>query len=224
MKQVGLVKKGFKFFLLGAVTASGLVGCLRTRDEIEETRQEVSTLQRGKADQEARSQSLESELRQMNGRIEALEHQLGQSQESQKNEGQQSRQKLDDVIAQMKIFEESLARLEGRIQALETPVVENTKATAKADKGDKSKKPGIEEADALFDKKEWKKSIQAYQKYREAFPKSPKYAEATYKMGVAFQEIGMKSESKAFFEEVLEKFPKSPSARKATYRLNQTKK
>ncbi|MEZ4872462.1 MAG: tetratricopeptide repeat protein [Bdellovibrionales bacterium] len=43
--------------------------------------------------------------------------------------------------------------------------------------------------------------------------------EATLKIGECFQELGMASEAKVFFDEVIEKSPDSKEAKKARIRL-----
>ena len=86
---------------------------------------------------------------------------------------------------------------------------------AAASKGDDNYQKG----EGLYGQKKWKEAIVAYQKYRENQPKGKFYAEATYKMGESFLALGMKDESKSFFEEVRVKYPKSPLAKKAEKQL-----
>ena len=71
--------------------------------------------------------------------------------------------------------------------------------------------------------KKWKDAIVVFSKYRDQFPKGKKYADATYKIGVCFQELGMKEEAKPFLEEVVAKFPGTSEAKKASFRLKAPK-
>ena len=71
--------------------------------------------------------------------------------------------------------------------------------------------------------KKFKDAILAYQKYRDGNPKGRHYGEATFKMGVCFQEMGLKDEAKVFYEEVISKFPGSKDAKKAAVRAKQLK-
>ena len=50
-------------------------------------------------------------------------------------------------------------------------------------------------------------------------PKGKRYADATYKIGMSFQELKLKDDAKAFYQEVIQKFPKSSEAKKAEVRL-----
>lgn len=79
------------------------------------------------------------------------------------------------------------------------------------------------EGDKHFQNKEWRKAIVSYNKFRDKNPKSKNAAEATYKIGVAFAEMGMKKEAKAFFEQTLNDYAGSGAARKAKYRLSNMK-
>jgi len=75
----------------------------------------------------------------------------------------------------------------------------------------------------MTQKKHWKEAIVAYEKYRSTNPTGKRYAEATYKIGASFHELGMKSEAKAFYAEVVEKFPKGEWAKKSNGRLKALK-
>jgi TolA-binding protein len=84
-------------------------------------------------------------------------------------------------------------------------------------------KDPLDAAAEMFSGKKWKDAAAAFQKYREAFPKGKAYSDATYKIGVCFQELGLKDEAKSFYDEVVAKFPKSKEAKKARIRLKSLK-
>ncbi|MBK9294536.1 MAG: tetratricopeptide repeat protein [Oligoflexia bacterium] len=48
-------------------------------------------------------------------------------------------------------------------------------------------------------------------------------AEATYKIGLCFTELGLKKDAKEFYKDVIEKYPKTSWAKKAKYRISQIK-
>jgi TolA-binding protein len=78
-------------------------------------------------------------------------------------------------------------------------------------------------AEDLFSKKDFKKAILNYQKFRESRPKDKRVPDAIYKTGVSFQELGLKDEAKSFYLEVVAKFPNSNEAKKARIRLKKIK-
>lgn len=79
-------------------------------------------------------------------------------------------------------------------------------------------------AQEFFAKKEWKKAILSYQKYVDEFPKGKNVPEAKYRIGVCFQELGMKEEAAAFYEEVVAQHPKSDAGKRSKIRLSKLKK
>ncbi len=198
-----------------------LTGCLKTRSELEgmETQKsnqaQISSAQQSKADSESKLYALQDEMRNIMGRLEALERK--QSEVTDKGPSNQ------ELVEQMKIFEQTIASLKLKIEDLETQLKAPQKLGGETGAGTAAKSTEWDAAEELFNKKEWKNAILKYQAYRDQFPKSPNYAMATYKIGVCFQELKMKEEAKAFYEEVLQKFPKSPTAKKAKFRLNQMK-
>lgn len=232
MKKLMLRKKLLSLLALGLVgTTVSCVG-LRTREEVNEmetskqANAQVNQLQKQKAEADNKVLVLQDELRQLNGRLDMLERRA-QEQGSGANGPSNS-----DVIEQMKIFEQQNAAMKAKIDDLEGKLAAAQKAQAatavaaveKSAPAIKEKdKDSYESAEDLFNKKEWKSAILSYQSYRDANPKGKNYADATYKIGVSFQELKMKDEAKVFFEEVVQKFPKSPAARKSKFRLGQLK-
>ncbi len=79
-------------------------------------------------------------------------------------------------------------------------------------------------AQDFFGKKEWKKAILSYQKYVDENSKGKNVADAKYKIGVCFQELGMKEEAMAFYEEVIANYAKAEAGKKAKIRLAKLKK
>jgi TolA-binding protein len=212
-----------------------LAGCaLQTRyDKDKETK--VSTVtpqQEAKANTDLRLQEVDNQFRDVNGRIESLEHEIANLKKSHLQGVGDETKKRDEFDVRLKAYEQSLEKLEKQVALLaEENTVLKGSGAAKADlgttAGKDAKQKGKElydEAEQDFDAKNWKQAIVGFQKYRDANPKGKQYAEATYKIGVSFQELSMKTEARAFFEELIEKFPKSRSAEKAKLRLKSLKK
>lgn len=220
-----------------ALTVFLTTGCLVTKADLKEGRGEgesrrsnqtqVTNMQIAKAEETSRNADLESSLREMSGRIEVLENKAGQSDQGQARNLQQLETQVSDLTKKNALLQEEMGKMETQIQALSEQVAASAQAKAHAEEKPAAAAKG---GTALFDagedhfaKKEWRKAILNYQKYREQQPKGKKFPEATYKMGVCFQELGMKDESKTFYDELIGKFPSSPEARRARIRLKKLK-
>jgi TolA-binding protein len=222
-----------------------LSGCLRTREDIKEVeaaaamREQVSSLQKVHADSNSRMEELQEQNRNLNGRIEELEHRLVKSEQDQGSGKENLQKSLEDSKRTNDLLQESIVKLQNELQALQEEMValkvqESTKAGKAADaKGkdkEKSKDKDHEKDKSLmeaglgnFQDKKWKEAILNFDQYREKNPKGKYAAEATYRTGVCFQELGMVDEAKVFFQEVVAKFPQSEMAKKAQYRLKSIK-
>ena len=197
------------------------------------------------ASQTATTDERDELIRSLNGRIETLETQLTQLQKEKSTSGTQEAQKLQ-------LLQEGLTKMEAQLHKLETeqansalalkqaqaqvaaqaaadaavPQVEastvkgNSKNTKVGAKGSQA----YEVAQGFFANKEWKKAILNYQKYVDETPKGKEVADAKYKIGLCFQELGMKEEAMAFYEEVVAHFGKTDSGKKAKARLAKLKK
>lgn len=212
----------------------GLTGCetLMTRGQVREQEQkkqiheQVVTLQRTTADVNNRFNSIEEDLRSLNGRVESLEvrsNQSGQERERLKAAAEQGSQENSKKI---QILQEEMIRMQEQVGALtaELNAMKTAAASAASANSAASKKDSYETAEELFDQKEWRKAILNYQRFRDANPKHKKFSDATYKIGVCFQELGMKDEARTFYDEVVSKFPNSAEAKKAKTRLKSLKK
>tara|TARA_B100001248_G_scaffold262389_1_gene258011 strand:+ start:14441 stop:15085 length:645 start_codon:yes stop_codon:yes gene_type:complete len=214
------MKRSLVILLLGLTACPGL----QTRNEIKtkEGRRVVSEPSTPIADRDvspaeeaAMQQDALSEIRRLNGKVEDLSFKLQQME--QMNDSTALQNRLDRIEQKLVTLSESLILLQqGKGASISSP------ASAKV----APQKPSgpYETAEELFRKSDWKAAILEYNRYRDNFPKGKKYADATYKIGVCFQELGMNSEANAFYSEVIEKFPKSKTAKSAKYRLNQLKK
>lgn len=223
-----------KWVLPASILCLGLTGCLKTRTDVRETeqkqviQQEVTKLQRTNADVSSRFADVEEDLRGLRGRVEVLEHQKGQSSQEADAAKKFAADQSADANKKILLLQEGLSNLEKTVFQLNAEVnalraekaamvAQATAAQAKA--ATEAKKGSFEVGQESFDQKDWKKAILNYQKYRDENPNGKKFNEATYKMGVAFQELGMKDEAKTFYDELVSKSPTSNEAKKAKIRL-----
>lgn len=199
-----------------------LTGCLMTRNEMEEVQQkkvmqdQVVNLQKNNADQQSRYNDINSELRELNGKIEALENRILLMQQDRERTKKENDATLTETNKKVAALQEEVMKLESQLLS----VAADTQAKASVEK---SSADTFDTAEEHYSKKEWKKAIFNYQKYREANPKSKKLADATLKIGISFQELGMKEEAKTFLDEVVNKYPQSAAAKIAKTRIKKLK-
>ncbi len=208
------------------------VGCLRTRGDLKEQDQrqimqeQVTTLQAKNADSSARVNDMQEAIRDLSGRLLNAENrveQLMRNDQSQTNVAVEQNQALK---RQVDLLQQEISQLQGTIQGMqqEMAALKTAPAGPVKSSGGKSSKTAIyDEAEEHFKNKDWKRAIVTYQKYREESPKSSRVPEAIYKIGVSFQELGLKDEARAFYDEAVAKFPQSEGARKSKLRLRSLK-
>ncbi|MGZ3772794.1 MAG: tetratricopeptide repeat protein [Pseudobdellovibrionaceae bacterium] len=213
--------------------AGTLTGCLKTRNDVHEDeqaqvmQQQVVTMQKTNADATSRVTDLEEQMRDLNGRVDVVENKIGKNDSSIENSLKSSQQQNQELNQKMALLQEALTKLEADIHAVGVEVqAMKTEKAAAANERVQSKQLKNDVLDIgrdFFEKKDWKQSILNFQKYRDDHPKGKNFPEATYKIGVAFQELGMKDEAKTFYDEIVNKFPKSDEARRAKIRLKSLK-
>jgi len=148
-------------------------------------------------------QEINTQLRELSGRLEVVEKQV-----SQNNLNVSS----INIDQKLKNYEIALANLEAKVgtgSSVGRGSIQTTSLNA------------FGRGESQFKQKQWQKAIAEYQLYREQHPKGKDYPEATYKIGVCFQELSLKSEAKSFYEEAVSKYPKSKAAKKSKFRLKQ---
>lgn len=229
-----------KRFISLLVASVAFVGCvsLKTRSELREEGSSTETPASRPAPKEfkepkqatvvARAEDFDDQMRQLNGRVDAIENQLNQINAAQAGEKQSVTEMAKYADTKFQAYEEELKKLEATVQSLQQELTAMKAApqpsassitAAVSGKG----KTSYEEGEDLFAAKKWKEAVVSYQKYRDTYPKGKMYADATYKIGVCFQELKMKDEAKAFFDEVMSKFPGSKEAKKASFRMKNLK-
>lgn len=218
----------WKSFVLVGLSLS-LSACVVTREEIRggnsssgtaSQKQQVS-MQQEQAEQSLVLQEYDNQFKDLRNRLDLLENQLNQMSMNSSSPEEQKQQLNQQLDQRFKVYEEALKNLEIQILGLVKDIQDLKKKALTESKA--PKKGAFEQAEALFDQKKWQEAILSYQNYRDQNPNGKNYAEATYKIGVCFQELNMKSEAKAFYSEVLAKFPKSKESKKADYRLKNLK-
>jgi len=223
-----------KWLLPACILGLSLTGCLKTRTDVRETeqkqtmQQEVAKMQKTNADTSSRFADVEEDVRSLRGRVEVLEHQKGQGTQEVESAKKFAADQSADANKKIVLLQEGLSTLEKTVFQLNTEVnaLKAEKAAmvaqasaAQAKAATEAKKGSYDLGQESFDQKDWKKAILNYQKYRDENPSGKKIADATYKMGVSFQELGMKDEAKTFYDEIVSKFPNSNEAKKAKIRL-----
>lgn len=221
-----------------------LPGCLKTRSDMRENEQRqvlantVTTLQKDTADSSARFYEVNEALREVRGRIDSVEYKLSNQNQQSGRDAKVIADQSAETSRRVALLQESITRMEEQIQSMGAEILAQKAeiaalraggATATAGRGKSesslgTRRDSYQTALEHFDKKDWKKAILGLQEYREKNPKGKKIPDATYRMGVCFQELGMKDEAKTFYDEVVAKFPSSNEAKKAKIRLKSLKK
>lgn len=240
VKNLQSLKKSFikdlnTYFLM--LSFLGLVGCgsLVTRSDLKEAEQkksvqeQVTQIQKSHADTASKFADIDSDLRDLSGRVEVVENKLHTTNADKDKSNKQSLDLIQEQNRKIQLLQEELTRQDNQINMMMADINNLKSALSQAvaaqrEEVEKAKKDPFDLAEENFKAGEWKKAILNYQKYRDANPKSKKFADATYKIGVSFQELGMKEEAKSFFDEVIAKYPSAPEAKKAKSRLKNLKK
>lgn len=211
----------------------GLQGCLQTRGQVKETeqrqviQQQVSTLQKTNADVNNRFAEIEENMRLQNGRIEVIENKFSNAGQDRDRDRKDLQEQNAELARKVALLQESMINMEKQISQLQTEVLI---ATRSGNSGSATsaptnvKKTSYDIAEEHLAKKEWKKAILNYEKYRQEYPKGKNFADATYKIGFSFQELKMRDEARTFYDEVVSKYPNSEAAKQAKAKLKNLKK
>lgn len=221
-----------------SLVAISLAGCLKTRADLRGQGDDFSQQKQLTAAQRERAKEVaakpppvtlkldehDEQLRNLNGRLDSVENYITQLQAAKGGELDSVSKERAAVNQRFIAYEEALKKLEAQVMA-QSEELARLKAPAPTSSGSARANPkaAYDEAEGLFGSKKWKEAILSYQKYRDGNPKGKLYADATYKIGVCFQELGMKDEARTFYEELKEKFPASKEAKKAVTRLKTLK-
>ncbi len=209
-----------------------LTACLKTRSEVSDTDQKAVYSKKNVENQMEARDSVQTPItdekdeliRNLNGRVEVLENQLMTMAKEKEAAAAQDSQRIT-------LLQEALTKIEMQVQKIEAePAAKASEETVKSSdeaegKSIAAKKLGAyETAEQFFSKQDWKKAILNFQKYTDEAPKGKNVPDAKYKIGVCFQELGMKEEAMAFYEEVVANHSKTPAGKKSKIRLGNLKK
>ncbi len=206
-----------------------LTSCLKTRSELGSQYQSQVYAQKQADNQTLPNSGTEPKIderdeliRQLNGRLEALEKQLSDVQLAKNNSGVDAEK--------IQLLQDSLVKMETQIQKLENEaalkpsdsrvVVPMKTEKAVAAQAPPAKKTGFDEAQALYANKDFKKAILEYEKFVSANPKNKNVPEAKYKIGACFEAMGMKDEAHSFYEEVASLYGGSTYGKKAKQKVS----
>ena len=220
-------------------------GCLQTRNQVQQQdekkvfQDQVKNLQENRADSQVRLQELQTETLRYNGRIETLEARMASVDRNMLGQSKINDQHLNEYNQRLKTLEEAsrdlnqkmdamiteMQSLRGQIAALEKKGAKSGGREGGSDSvsAKSSGKGPYTMAEEHYNKKSWSEAVISYMDYREQNPGGKFYAEATYKIGYAFQQLGKPTEAKSFYEEVSKRFPGSPFAKKAQAQLKSIK-
>lgn len=160
--------------------------------------------------------SYEEQFRTMLGRIEELETkaQTGNADEAKMKDLEQA---VSELLAQQEQLKSELKASREAQQAAVQKAKEQAAEDAAPATGDLAK------ADKLFTEGKWEKAAQEFELFRKKNPKSSEISIVTYKIGVCFQELGLKTEAKTFFNNVIKNYPNSKASKFAKFRLENLK-
>ncbi len=230
MKSSLLKKWSVGLGALFCLTACGLetINGHQEQEDKKVLQRQVYSLQTVNAEAKQRFEEIDDDIRKLNDRIDVLENKQEQTSSKQDKSGSARELKIKDIEERIKAYKDEIAKLDDQVAGLTQNVTalqdaqkqaaEAAAAEAAPTKSTNSKAL-YEAAGALFDKKKWKEAALEYEHYRKAAPKGKNVAEATYRMGVCFQEMDSADDAKAFYQEVIERFPKTAAAQHSAYRL-----
>jgi len=183
---------------------------------------EVTALRQQVADLKAKNLSYEEQFRMSSGKVEELEIVNRRLEDS-------STKRLGEESQELQAYKESVSELVAEKKRLELEVIrlqeENKKANRAVKSAKKSSKDHLDEGSRLFEAKKWSEAAAEFQSFREKTnnKKNEDYALSTYKIGVCFQELGLKNEARTFYKSVVAKHKKTRASKFAQYRLENMK-
>ncbi len=222
--------------------AAGLSGCLQTRNQMQQQdekkvfQEQVKNLQENRADSQVRIQEVQTETLRNNGRIETLEARMASLDRNMLGQSKINESHLVEYNNRLKTLEDASLNLNQKMEAMVTEMQAlRNQLAAKSEKSERAEKKTEKSpvsssskgpyttAEEHYSKKSWGEAVISYMDYREQNPNGKYYAEATYKIGYAFQQLGKGTQAKAFYEEVSNRFPSSPFSKKAQAQLKSIK-
>lgn len=213
-----------RLFVLFAIPAL-LSGCLETREQQEEKQvmqKQVQSLQRMTADVSQRFTDIDEDIRKTNGRVEVAESLVQRVDQKVDRNAVATEAKVRELQEKIVLLRESVAKLEQGMAEANAQIAAMHEAQKRAPTPAASasgKSNAFAVAEELFERKDWKGAIPEYERSRKQATSGKVWREATYKIGVCFQELGLADDAKAFYDELIGKSPASAEAKRAYGRL-----
>jgi hypothetical protein len=210
-------------------------GCpLQTRSQVEEKKvmlDQVKVLQTGRAETQGKIQDVSNEVLNLNGRIETLEAKTASLDKGLVQRARTGDAQISEVSNRVRTLEEASLGLNKRMDEIIEEMKNLRAAIESAKKSEKAAAPSkgpergpFNTGEDEYQKENWGEAILSYMKYREQNPGGKRYAEATFKIGYAFQKMGKGAQAKSFYQEVVNRFPNTPHAKKAHSQLQKLEK
>lgn len=177
------------------------------------TNQEIAVL-------ETQIKSYEEQFRTMLGRIEELETKASTTGKADADRVKDLEQAMNEMLIQQEALKKELKagqEAQAQLAAIKAKEAKEAQEASMAPTGN------LELADKLFTEGKWDRAATEFQEFRKKNPKSSEISIVTYKIGVCFQELGLKSEAKTFFNNVIQSYPNSKASKFAKFRLDNLK-
>ena len=192
--------------LISLLFVLGLAGCLKTRQELQEDPAAGGNMRTdssgsyvaGKMGQQQRAQidsrffEIDRDFRELYGKIETLERSMDEVKSKPQLPAAGGpgapvdNEKLQALEKRISTIEEALISLDKKL----TNLSNNKESSAQVIKSKKTSGP-FGTGESLFDKGKYEEAIASYDTYRKRYPRGRRYAQATLKMGLAFQKLKM---------------------------------
>jgi tol-pal system protein YbgF len=219
--------------------------------EIEDLKMQIDAIRKGAIQSSASVAEAMSAIQQIQSDIEALKAAVEKNERLIQDQAKQLNLKVGDIEARISALEEKLAVQTAQITSAVATVspsvaaeaemyqmglnqVSNSKfleAIATLQKFlQKYPKSAYREnaqywiAECYFAMREYERAIKEFQSFKEQFPKSEKMPKVLLKQAYAFVALGMDSDAKVFFDDLIKKYPGSKEAAEAKARLENTNK
>lgn len=239
-------------FLLSGCASSPRSKRIEALQYLQEEMEKLKQTKADKADANVQLDDFKTELQILSGKVEEAEYAIKNNQKGFEKNNERLDKVISDYDQKILSLEKRLAELDDRIEEAGTKHKAQAAASdIKLDfaNGMKKYKGGDYSgaanffaryaknfptgksipnaryfwADALYEAKNYQEAILKFEEFKEKYPKSDRVAEALYKQGLAFIQLGKKSDAKLFFTELVSSHGDSSFAKKAKSELEKLK-
>lgn len=178
---------------------------------------------------------LRVEVARLTGRVEELEHEKEQVKKATEESEKKSQERIAELEKKLKeiqpdapVVPEGKTPFEAGKEAYlsekwDDAVLLMTQALEKQDTGKEAEEAVYVRAECYFRKQQYNKAIVDFSKFSEKYQKSAYHPKALLRIAEAFEAMGRKDDSKAFYSDLSEKFPKTAEGKLAKKRLKSKK-